>query len=234
MAGAVSQKAVTVRSSSPEATAGTPRSEVPVHLPAFVVSTFLLAMLPGAGQALMARQVVESGRRVALATVAGTCTGVLAWTAAAAAGLSAILLANPGAYALVRAAGGLLLFGLGVRTLLSLRRRPVAPATPGGPREGRRRRAYVLGLMANLGNPKAGVFAVSLLPEFLTAHGPVFWSSLALGVVWAAVTACWYLLFTWAVDRGRSVTSAPAFGRGLQLVTGCVLLGLGAAVAFGI
>jgi threonine/homoserine/homoserine lactone efflux protein len=189
-------------------------------------------MLPGAGQALMARQVVESGRRVALATVAGTCTGVLAWTAAAA-GLSAILLANPGAYALVRAAGGLLLFGLGVRTLLSLRRRPVAPATPGGPREGCRR-AYVLGLMSNLGNPKAGVFAVSLLPEFLTAHGPVFWSSLALGVVWAAVTACWYLLFTWAVDRGRSVMSAPAFGRGLQLVTGCVLLGLGVAVAFGI
>jgi threonine/homoserine/homoserine lactone efflux protein len=205
---------------------------MPVHLPAFVVSTFLLAMLPGAGQALMARQVLESGRRVALATVAGTCTGVLAWTAAAAAGLSAILLANPGAYALVRAAGGLLLLGLGVRTLLSLRR-PVAPAIPGGPREGRRR-AYVLGLMANLGNPKAGVFAVSLLPEFLTAHGPVFWSGLALGVVWAAVTACWYLLFTWAVDRGRSVMSAPAFGRGQQLVTGCVLLGLGVAVAFGI
>ena len=65
------------------------------------------------------------------------------------------------------------------------------------------------------------------------AHGPVFWSSLALGVVWAAVTGCWYLLFTWAVDRGRRVVSAPAVGGGLQLVTGFVLLGLGGAVAFG-
>jgi threonine/homoserine/homoserine lactone efflux protein len=157
---------------------------------------------------------------------------VLAWTTAAAAGLSAVLLANPGAYELVRAAGGLLLFGLGAKTLMSLRR-PVAPAAPGGPREGRRR-AYVLGLMANLGNPKAGVFAVSLLPEFLTAHGPVFWSSLALGAVWAAVTGCWYLLFTWAVDHGRTVMSTPAVGRSLRLLTGCVLLGLGVAVAFGI
>jgi threonine/homoserine/homoserine lactone efflux protein len=205
---------------------------MPVHLPAFIVTTFLLAMLPGAGQALMTRQVIEGGRRVALATAAGTCTGLLAWTAAAAAGLSAILLANPGAYALVRVAGGLLLAGLGIRALLSLRR-PAAAATRGGLTGEGRRRAYVLGLLANLGNPKAGVFAVSLLPQFLTAHGPVFWSSLALGAVWAAVTACWYLLFTWAVDRGRSVMSAPAFGRGLQLLTGCVLLALGAAVALG-
>jgi hypothetical protein len=53
------------------------------------------------------------------------------------------------------------------------------------------------------------VFAVSLLPQFLTAHGPVFWSSLTLGAVWAAVTGYWYLLFTWAVDRGRRLVSTP-------------------------
>jgi len=57
------------------------------------------------------------------------------------------------------------------------------------------------------------VFAVSLLSQFLTAHGPVFWSSLALGAVWAAVTGCWYLLFTWAVDRGRRLVSTqPSTG----------------------
>ena len=204
---------------------------MPVHLPAFVVTTWLLAMLPGAGQALIARQVVQSGKRAAWATVAGTCTGVFAWSTTAAAGLSTVLLTNPGAYALVRAAGGVLLFGLGVKTLLSLRR-PAAPVTPSDPRPDCRR-AYALGLAANLGNPKAGVFAVSLLPEFLTAHSPEFWSSLALGAVWAAVTGCWYVLFIWAVDRGRSVMSAPAVSRCLQLVTGCVLLGLGVTVASG-
>jgi threonine/homoserine/homoserine lactone efflux protein len=203
-----------------------------VHLPAFVIATFLLAMLPGAGQALMVRQVAESGRRAALATAAGTCTGVLVWSIAAAIGLSAVLLANPGAYALVRDAGGLLLLGLGVRTLLSLRRLP-APGTGNRSRLGSRR-AYILGLAANLGNPKAGVFAVSLLPEFLPAHGPAFWPSLALGAVWAAVTGCWYLMFIWAADRSRSVIAAPAVSRYLRLVTGCVLLGLGAAVAAGI
>jgi threonine/homoserine/homoserine lactone efflux protein len=207
----------------------------PTHLLAFVVTTWLLAMLPGAGQALMLRQTLEGGRRMAWASIAGTASGLMIWTTAASAGLSAVLLANPGAYAAIRIAGGVLLFGLGVSTLLSLRR--PSPSTEVGPRTRRRtgyRAAYAAGLGTNLGNPKAGVFAISLLPQFLTPHGPVFLSSLALGAIWALVTACWYVLFTWAVDRGRALVSRPAVFWRLQLVTGCGLLCLGVAVASGI
>jgi threonine/homoserine/homoserine lactone efflux protein len=142
-----------------------------------------------------------------------------------------VLLANPHAYAAVRIAGGVLLGALGVSTLLSLRRRTATVAvatTPGY------RRAFVAGLATNLGNPKAGVFAISLLPQFLSPHGPVFLSSVALGALWALVTGAWYVLFTWIVNRGRTLVSRPAVHRGLQLVTGCVLLCLGTAVAAGI
>jgi threonine/homoserine/homoserine lactone efflux protein len=204
---------------------------MPTHLPLFVVTTFLLAMLPGAGQALILRQTLLGGRRAAWAGIAGTGTGLLIWTAAAAAGLSGVLLANPHAYALIRIIGGAVLAVLGVTTLLALRRRP--PAADAAPPTGRRS-GYGLGLATNLGNPKAGVFAISLLPQFVTPDGPVFLSSLALGVLWAAVTACWYVLFTYAVHRGRTLISRPSIHRALQAATGCVLLGLGAAVAAGI
>ncbi|SNT55829.1 Threonine/homoserine/homoserine lactone efflux protein [Asanoa hainanensis] len=205
---------------------------MPTHLPVFVVTTWLLAMLPGAGQALMLRQTIEGGRRRAWASVAGTCSGLVVWTTAAAAGLSAVLLANPHAYAAVRIAGGVLLAGLGVSTLWGLRRpaaaRPVAaPMTGYG-------RAYAAGLATNLGNPKAGVFAISLLPQFLTDDGPVFLSSVGLGLLWALVTGAWYLLFTWAVDRGRTLVARPAVHRRLQLVTGCALICIGGAVASGL
>ncbi|MET9343285.1 LysE family translocator [Nonomuraea sp. NPDC003804] len=206
---------------------------MPTQLPVFVVTTWLLAMLPGAGQALVLRQTLQGGRRVAWAGIAGTCTGLLAWTSAAAAGLSAVLLSNPAAYALIRVAGGMLLFGLGVSTLLSARR-TATPAAHGGPAASGYRRAYAAGLATNLANPKAGVFAISLLPQFLTPHGPVLLSSLALGALWAAVTGCWYLLFTWTVDRGRALVSSPAVHRGLRIATGCALLGLGVAVAAGL
>lgn len=202
---------------------------MPTHLVAFVTTTWLLAMLPGAGQALMVRQTLAGGRRAAWAGIAGTATGLLIWTTAAAAGLSAVVLANPAAYAIIRAAGGAVLAVLGVSTLLSLRRKAAADPAPAPAGWG----GYLAGLATNLGNPKAGVFAISLLPQFVTADGPVFLSSLALGALWALVTACWYVLFTWAVNGGRSFATRPAVHRRLQAVTGGVLVLLGVAVAAG-
>jgi len=201
---------------------------MPTHLAAFVATTWLLAMLPGAGQALIVRQTLTGGRRAAWAGIAGTATGLLIWTTAAAAGLSAVILANPHVYAMIRAAGGAVLVILGVSTLLSLRGKPATDPAP--PRWG----GYLAGLATNLGNPKAGVFAISLLPQFVTADGPVFLSSVALGALWALVTASWYVLFTWAVSRGRSFATRPAVHRRLQAVTGGVLLLLGVAVAAGV
>ncbi|MFG3585941.1 LysE family translocator [Streptomyces sp. NPDC047990] len=207
---------------------------MPTNLPVFLITTWLLAMLPGAGQALMIRQALDGGPRLARAAIAGNATGLVLWSTAAAAGLSAVLLADPGAYAIVRVVGGFILFVLGVATLRTALRSP----DPSTTRLERGRRswwsAYGAGLGTNLGNPKAGVFAVSVLPQFVTAHGPVLLSSIALGVVWALVNACWYLFFTWVVGRGRALVSRPTVRRALSTVTGVVLLVLGAAVARGV
>ncbi len=207
---------------------------MPTHVPVFLITIWLLAMLPGAGQALMIRQALAGGSRRARATIAGNATGLLVWSTAAAAGLSTLLLAAPGAYAVVRVAGGVVLVVLGVNTLRAAGR-TAEPAADGadGDRAGSRG-AYLAGLGTALGNPKAGVFAISVLPQFVTAHGPVLLTSLALGMVWALVNAGWYLLFTWAVGRGRVLISRPAVRRRLSLVTGVVLLALGVAVAGGV
>ncbi|MCZ0207733.1 LysE family translocator [Streptomyces achromogenes] len=207
---------------------------MPTHVPAFLVTTLLLAMLPGASQALMIRQVLEGGRRTLRGTLAGNASGFLLWSTAAAAGLSAVLLASPIAYAVLRIAGGVVLMILGVKTL----RTALTTVSARPPREGGGRTGfvggYLTGLSTNLGNPKAGVFAVSVLPQFVTENGPVFLSTVALGALWALVSASWYALLTWAVGRGRVLVSKPAVLRGLSVTTGAVLLGLGAAVAAGV
>ncbi|MET7488545.1 LysE family translocator [Streptomyces sp. NPDC005538] len=207
---------------------------MPTHLPLFVITTWLLAMLPGAGQAFMIRQTLEGGLRPARAAITGNATGLVLWSTAAAAGLSAVLLANPAAYTVVRVAGGLVLIALGVSTLRAARRTdPESHAnSPTGPTSWWA--SYAAGLGTNLGNPKAGVFAVSVLPQFVTAHGPVLLTTIALGVLWGLVNACWYLLFTWAVSKGRALVTRPAVRRWLSVVTGAVLLVLGVAVAGGV
>ncbi|MES9539489.1 LysE family transporter [Actinomadura sp. NPDC000600] len=207
---------------------------MPTHVPVFVVTTLLLAMLPGASQALMIRQVLEGGRRTLRGTLAGNASGFLLWSTAAAAGLSAVLLASPTAYAALRIAGGVVLMILGVKTLrTALTTDSTRPPDEDGRRTGFAG-GYVTGLATNLGNPKAGVFAISVLPQFVTAEGPVFLSTVALGALWALVSASWYMLLTWAVGRGRALVSQPTVLRGLSVTTGVVLLGLGTAVAAGL
>src|SRR5262249_36479542 len=132
--------------------------KMPIHLPVFIITTWLLAMLPGAGQALILRQTIVGGRSLAWASIAGTCTGLLLWSTAAAAGLSATLLANRTAYAIVRLAGGFVLFALGVSTL-TLLRKPAPIASTSAGHASSSWRGYVVGLTTNLGNPKAGIFA---------------------------------------------------------------------------
>lgn len=53
---------------------------MPVHLPAFIVTVWLLAMLPGVGQVLVLRQTVPRGRGAAWITVSGQGTGLLIWS----------------------------------------------------------------------------------------------------------------------------------------------------------
>lgn len=203
-----------------------------VHLAPFVGTTFLLAMLPGAGQAFMTRQALDGGARAALASNLGTAIGIVCWSTLAGAGLSAVVLANPAAFLVLRLVGGAVLVVLGARTLVAARRQDAA--------EGQRAREHGAlrdlgaGLLVNLGNPKAGVFAVALLPQFVASPEHVLRESILLGVLWGATTFVWYLVFTAIVLRGRSVLASPLARRRLDLVSGGVLVTVGLAVAAGV
>lgn len=210
---------------------------MPTHLAAFITTVALLAVLPGANNASITRQTLAAGRRAGLLTVAGTSTGILIWASAAAVGLSAVLLANPAAYLAIRIGGAAVLCGLGAQSLWALRRRPGAKPAPGSepaPRRATPRgRGFFIGVASSLGNPKAGVVAVSLIPQFVTAGGPVLASSIALGAIWAAVSGTWFSLYVWTVDKGRAQVTRPATQRVMQAATGVTMLGLGVAVAVG-
>jgi threonine/homoserine/homoserine lactone efflux protein len=203
-------------------------------LVSFIVTTWLLAILPGVGQALMLRQTMTLGSQVAVATILGTSTGLVVWTVAAGAGLSAVVLADPLLYRTLVAIGGGFLVVIGLRTLWCVRRGTSSFADDQSSMPGNRRGAYLAGLATNLGNPKAGVFALTLLPAFAGAAAGQFLPTLGLGLVWSAVTATWYLLFVWLVSRGRAWIVRPGVHAAVTYASGGVLVVVGGAVAFGI
>jgi threonine/homoserine/homoserine lactone efflux protein len=186
---------------------------------AFLLASFLLAIVPGVGTAMLVKQSLRGGRRAALATVAGLQTGVAFWAVAAGLGLSVLLVASEVAYQVLRVAGVVVLLWFGVRALFTKPTGSTA-ATPAG--------GFRAGLLVNLANPKLAVFAVSFLPQFVPA-GAGRWVLLALAAVWVLVDTVWYLII--AALLGRVIGWLRRHQTKLERLTGVVLISLGIKLA---
>ncbi|MEV0612128.1 LysE family translocator [Nonomuraea sp. NPDC050404] len=195
-----------------------------MYLLAFAGACVLVAMVPGVSTAIILRQTLRAGRGSGLAATLGNETGILLWGLAAAFGLSALLVASQVAYDVMRVTGAVLLLAMGVQALWQARRSappPEGEVVPGlrGP--------YLAGLGTCLANPKAAVFAMSFLPQFVPAGQDVPLTLVTLAVVWVAVDLIWYGLLVWAVARARDWLGRPAVRRRLERISGVVLIGLG-------
>jgi threonine/homoserine/homoserine lactone efflux protein len=206
-------------------------------IPGFIVLVVLLSLTPGPDDVLVLRNALHGGARLGVLTAAGAATGSLLWGLTAAAGLAAVLTAAPASYAVVHALGGGYLVVLGALTVRPhLRRR--APALPGpvdrtGPTTIRARSAYASGLLADLLNPKIGLFYLAVLPGFVPAGAPVLQYSMLLSAIDVAVATAW--LVTVAVLATALVTRLrrPRVTACLDCGSGIGLLGMGTALAVG-
>jgi threonine/homoserine/homoserine lactone efflux protein len=91
--------------------------------------------------------------------------------------------------------------------------------------------AYRGGLLLNLANPKAAVFAMSFLPQFVPKGAPHLPAMVGLAALWAVYEVGYYGLYVWFVGRLRTVLSRAGARRRLEQVSGGVLLLLGVRLA---
>ncbi|MFF5259682.1 LysE family translocator [Actinomadura viridis] len=205
-------------------------------LVAFVGAAILIALVPGPSTVVIMRTSMVRGRRAGLAAVLGNEAGVLLWGLAAALGLSALLVASRIAYDGLRIAGAAVLVYFGVKALWQARRGAEAGAAvdaggAGVEAAGGLGRSFRLGLVTNVANPKAGVFAVSFLPQFVPEGWSVPVVLVLFSVLWALIDLVWYTVVVWSVDAARRVFERPGVRRRLEQLSGVVLVGLGVRLA---
>jgi threonine/homoserine/homoserine lactone efflux protein len=207
---------------------------------AFLGACTLIAASPGPSTVLIIKQSLRS-RRSGFLTVLGNETGVFVWGVVAAFGLTALLAASEVAYDVMRIVGAVVLVGFGIQALRQARRTKEAPdGWEGAEKSGWA--AYRGGLLLNLANPKAAVFAMSFLPQFVpqgaphlpdggTSHAFKAVGEVGLAAPWAVYEVGYYGLYVWFVGRMRAVLSRTGVRRRLEQVSGGVLLLLGARLA---
>ncbi|MDQ3284572.1 MAG: LysE family translocator [Actinomycetota bacterium] len=203
------------------------------NLALFVAASLAVIVAPGPDNIYVLTRGIAQGRKVALASAWGMCSGLLFHTTLAAVGLSAILARSAGALSLVKYIGAAYLVYLGIRALLS--REEFSPSIE-KIFTVKRRNFFLQGLTMNLLNPKVAVFFMAFLPQFASPSvgtaGSATLRLVALGLVFALLSVVIFsaiALFSGVV--GDRLSRNPRFATALQWSTAFVLVGLGVRLA---
>ncbi|MFI6063562.1 LysE family translocator [Streptomyces sp. NPDC051286] len=197
---------------------------------AFLGACTLIAASPGPSTMLIIRQSLRS-RRAGFLTVLGNETGVFIWGVIAALGLTALLAASQLAYDVMRIAGAVTLVGFGIKTLLDARGEQGEEESQDAQAVHSGWASYRSGLLLNLANPKAAVFAMSFLPQFVPAGAPHLPTMIGLAAIWAVFEVGYYGLYVWFVGRMKKIISRAKVRQRLERVSGTVLVLLGVRMA---
>ena len=202
------------------------------NIPAFVATTFLLAMVPGQGVAMILRQSILGGPKAAVLSLLGNSLGLITWGTLSAVGLSAIFATSPTAYAILKWSGVIFLIYLSIRTLMALRNE-FGKFDLQSSGQVRTWPAIRLGLLTNLTNVKAAVFAVAFIPQFVPADFSLGWGIFIFGLIWPLVSTSWYLFLIWTVDKSAALIQRARVRRALTAISaiGIMALAIGLALS---
>lgn len=191
---------------------------------AFCTLELLLSASPGPAVVLVTSTALSSGARRGIATALGIVAGNALYFGLSGTGLAVLLLASHrmfvaiqwggAAYLVVR--GGCMLF----RNTQAARDDDAGTATG----------SFVRGFVAQVANPKAIVFFIALLPQFVDPHAPLAPQLILLGAASMLIELAVLAVYVWLAGRAREFASTRV-RRALTRLGGAVLIGLGVRLA---
>ena len=201
----------------------------PGTLALFAAAAVALLVVPGPAVLYIVTQSIEHGRSAGLVSMLGVQAGALVHVAAAALGLSALLVQSSVAFNAVRYAGAAYLIFLGLRKLLARERFETTGERP--PR--RLDRLFAQGVVVNVLNPKTALFFFAFLPQFVDVNaGSVGLQIALLGVVFILIAIVSDGLYALAAGTASDrLRGSRVFVRAERWVSGTVLVALGVTAA---
>ncbi len=193
-----------------------------------VPAMLAIIVVPGPDLVFVLAKSAAGGARSGLTAVAGIISGGVVHVGGAALGLSALVLRSSVLFEAIRFAGAAYLVVIGARTLLAWRGAEAGPERA----PGRAGATFAQGFLTNALNPKAALFVLAFLPQFVEpARGHVAEQVLALGGIWYGLGATVYSGVALAgAGLGRARRRNVLAGRAARVFTGCVLVAIGLRV----
>ena len=178
---------------------------------------------------LISRSICQ-GRKAGFISLLGVIAGFLVHMLAASVGLTALFMAAPLAYEILKWVGAAYLLYLawqavkpGARSPFESKQLPEDPPA----------RLFLMGFLTNLLNPKIAVFYLSIFPQFVSPeHGSVFMQSIVLGLTQITVSFTVNLTITLsAANLASWFMRNPRWLAAQKYFMGFVLAGLAVRLA---
>ncbi|MEO1291918.1 MAG: LysE family translocator [Pseudomonadota bacterium] len=195
----------------------------------FLLATFMFAYMPGPALLYTVAQTMVRGRRAGFAAVLGIHLGCYVHVLGATLGLSAVLTHVPSIYLALKILGAAYLVYLGYRILTS----PPESRLPAVQTRSARR-SFIDSVLVEVLNPKAALFFIAFLPQFVdpSAAWPVWVQFLVMGTFVNFAFSSADIVAVLLTERIVRVTKASAIGQRIaKVIGGSVLMGLGAHLA---
>ena len=190
----------------------------------FCATETVLCFTPGPAVLFVVSVAMARGTRAGLAAALGILSANTFYFALSATGIAAVIVASSRLFTLLKWLGAGYLVWMGLRMLLSPSGPPVA-ATPQPVAH-----SLVRGFVVQAANPKALVFFVALLPQFIDPTAPVGMQVLILGT--SSVLIEWMVLSLYVALTVRARAAAGTRWAGsMERIGGGFLVAAGARLA---
>ena len=191
----------------------------------FALAALVLVLTPGPNMVYCVSRSLTQGPRAGLLSLAGVVLGFIVHLLVASLGLTALLMAVPMAFDVIRVAGALYLLWMAWQAVRPGGSAPFQPRAL--PHDGPRK-LFVMGFMTNLLNPKVAMFYLSFFPQFLhPERGHWLLQCLVLGGIQIAVSGGVNALLVLGAGRvSRFLNRSPRWLAAQRWFMGTVLAAL--------
>jgi threonine/homoserine/homoserine lactone efflux protein len=195
----------------------------------FLGASVALTVAPGPDNIFVLTQGIARGRKPAIVTALGMCSGLGIHTIAAAFGISALFYSSVVAFNVVKYAGATYLLYLAFKTLQQ--RSSVKLSSPDDSNDAA---LFKRGFIMNILNPKVAMFFLAFLPQFVSPATQYFpLQMLLLGLIFmlqSVIIFCLIGYFSGSI--GNFILARPKIAKYFDWLTAGVFASLGIRLAF--
>lgn len=184
---------------------------------------FLAVISPGPDFAIVIRQSISFGRKTAIITSLGIGAGISVHVLYTLLGIGFIITQSDSAFMVAKVIGILYLSYLGIKMLFSKVQTSKDSDIKIDADKSHHQRAFMLGFMTNVLNPKATMFFLAVFTSIVSIHTPLMVQSI-YGLWITLTTALWFSLVSFFFSQQKIRDKFVSHGYIFERVMGVVLL----------